>query len=100
MGGLCADSHVDRWNPDTTSKTDILAVADWSQKLSFYMLSGRRVGKERALDFDPCGLSYFSSGEYMVLSGSNRKASLYTKDGVHLTEIADHDGWMWSCAVR
>jgi intraflagellar transport protein 122 len=31
------------WNPNANGKTDTLAVADWSQRLSFYMLSGRQV---------------------------------------------------------
>ena len=31
------------WNPSKKSATDILAVTDWNQRLSFYMLSGRKV---------------------------------------------------------
>ncbi|EDQ88458.1 uncharacterized protein MONBRDRAFT_26180 [Monosiga brevicollis MX1] len=89
-----------QWNPSAALKTDVLAVGDWDQKLNFYMLSGRRVSKERALGYDPCSVSYFSSGEYLVVSGSNRKVGLYTRDGIHLNDIATHEGWIWSCATR
>ena len=41
-----------------------------------------QVSKERALAFDPCCLSYFSKGEYLMVGGSNKACVLYTKDGV------------------
>ena len=50
----------------------VLCVADWSQTLSFYNLSGKQVGKERNLGFDPCRVSYFSNGQYIMVSGSNK----------------------------
>eukprot|EP01147_Barroeca_monosierra_P010401 gene10401-2532_t len=89
-----------QWNPNKSDKTDMLAVCDSTQNLSFYLLSGRQIGKSRELGFDPCSLSYFQDGNYMVISGSNRKAGLYTRDGVFLAEISQQDGWIWSCAVR
>eukprot|EP00051_Salpingoeca_urceolata_P027998 m.484376 g.484376 ORF g.484376 m.484376 type:complete len:1206 (+) comp23337_c0_seq1:143-3760(+) len=89
-----------QWNPSPKEKTDVLAVTDWNQTLSFYMLSGREVLKERKLDFDPCCVSHFSTGEFMVLAGSNKQASLYTKEGVFLANVAQQEGWVWCCAVR
>jgi len=88
------------WNPSKKSATDILAVTDWNQRLSFYMLSGRKIGKEKMLDYDPTCISYFTNGDFLVIGGSNRKASLYTKEGVRLHTICDQAGWVWSCAVR
>lgn len=62
-----------QWNPSTSEKTDILAVADWKQRLNFYTLSGRQIGQEVVLDYDPCAASFFTSGEYLVLAGSHKK---------------------------
>lgn len=87
------------WNPSEEA-LDTLAVCDWNQRLSFYMLSGRQITKDRVLDYDPCCASYFSSGEFLVMGGSDKKVSLYTKEGVKLHTICEQEGWVWSCAVR
>uniref|UniRef100_A0A8B9GZT4 Intraflagellar transport protein 122 homolog n=1 Tax=Astyanax mexicanus TaxID=7994 RepID=A0A8B9GZT4_ASTMX len=79
---------------------DILAVADWGQRLSFYQLSGKQIGKDRQLNFDPCCVSYFSKGEYIVIGGSDKQASLYTKDGVRLGTIGEQNSWVWTCRVK
>eukprot|EP00049_Salpingoeca_infusionum_P018533 m.357671 g.357671 ORF g.357671 m.357671 type:complete len:1216 (-) comp17897_c0_seq1:1469-5116(-) len=89
-----------QWNPSKTDKTDVLAVCDWNQTMSFYLLSGRQVGKDRKLNYDPCSISFFSEGDYFVAGGSNKTAALYTREGVHLQDIGTHEGWIWSCAVR
>ncbi|XP_073431059.1 intraflagellar transport protein 122 homolog isoform X1 [Dendrobates tinctorius] len=88
------------WNPSKDEHNDILAVADWGQKLSFYQLSGKQVGKDRSLGCDPCCVSYFSKGEYIVLSGSDRQVSLFTKDGVRLGTIGEQNSWVWTCKVK
>uniref|UniRef100_A0A8C2J719 Intraflagellar transport protein 122 homolog n=1 Tax=Cyprinus carpio TaxID=7962 RepID=A0A8C2J719_CYPCA len=79
---------------------DILAVADWGQRLSFYQLSGKQMGKDRQLNFDPCCVSFFSKGEYIVMGGSDKQASLYTKDGVRLGTIGEQSSWVWTCRVK
>ncbi|KAI8925767.1 hypothetical protein BC831DRAFT_459392 [Entophlyctis helioformis] len=88
------------WSPATDLESDVLAVTDWSQKLSFFQLSGRQVGKDRILGFDPCAVSYFSTGEYLILGGSDRKVHLWTQDGIKIAPICERDGWIWSCKVR
>ena len=35
-----------------------------------------KVGKDRYLGYDPCCLSYFSKGEYLIIGGSDKKVSL------------------------
>ena len=50
----------------------MLCVADWSQAVSFYSLSGKQIAKDRTLGFDPCCLSFFSKGEYLMVGGSNK----------------------------
>mmetsp|Transcript_26127 Transcript_26127/g.60322 ORF Transcript_26127/g.60322 Transcript_26127/m.60322 type:complete len:1204 (+) Transcript_26127:58-3669(+) len=88
------------WNPSRDEPSDIIAVACWDQTLSFYQLSGTQVGKDRQLDFDPCSLGYFSNGEYLCLGGSDRKVSLWTKEGVRLTNVAERADWVWCVRPR
>ncbi|XP_057273547.1 intraflagellar transport protein 122 homolog isoform X2 [Pezoporus wallicus] len=88
------------WNPSRDERNDILAVADWGQKLSFYQLSGKQIGKDRMLNFDPCCVSYFTKGEYILLGGSDKQVSLFTKDGVRLGTIGEQSSWVWTCRVK
>uniref|UniRef100_A0A8C6JTT4 Intraflagellar transport protein 122 homolog n=1 Tax=Melopsittacus undulatus TaxID=13146 RepID=A0A8C6JTT4_MELUD len=88
------------WNPSREERNDILAVADWGQKLSFYHLSGKQIGKDRMLNFDPCCVSYFTKGEYILLGGSDKQVSLFTKDGVRLGTIGEQSSWVWTCRVK
>ncbi|XP_059169667.1 intraflagellar transport protein 122 homolog [Physella acuta] len=88
------------WNPNKDESSDVLAVADWGQKLSFYQLSGKQIGKDRTLGYDPCCLSWFTKGEYIVLGGANKQCCLHTKEGVKLGVIGEPAGWVWSCAVK
>ena len=68
--------------------------------MSFYSLSGKQVSKERNLGFDPCCVSYFSKGEYLMIGGSNKACLLYTKDGVKLGTVGEQNSWVWCCAAR
>uniref|UniRef100_A0A8C0UG79 Intraflagellar transport protein 122 homolog n=1 Tax=Cyanistes caeruleus TaxID=156563 RepID=A0A8C0UG79_CYACU len=77
-----------------------ISVADWGQKLSFYHLSGKQIGKDRVLNFDPCCISYFTKGEYLLLGGSDRQVSLFTRDGVRLGTVGEQSSWVWTCKVK
>ncbi|KAI8823543.1 WD40-repeat-containing domain protein [Fimicolochytrium jonesii] len=88
------------WNPSPTREYDLLAVADWNQRLSFFQLSGRQVGKDRPLGYDPCTVSYFGTGEYVALGGSDRKVTLWTTEGARLGQVCELDNWIWSCKVK
>ncbi|CAG0915966.1 unnamed protein product [Notodromas monacha] len=88
------------WNPSQDDNHDILCVGDWGQVMSFYTLSGKLIGKERALGFDPCFLRYFPRGEYILVGGSNKACLLYTREGVKLGNIGDHASWVWCAAAR
>ncbi|XP_074986385.1 intraflagellar transport protein 122 homolog isoform X1 [Caretta caretta] len=97
------EEHEEEESPRDTSSdehNDILAVADWGQRLSFFQLSGKQIGKDRVLNFDPCCISYFSKGEYILMGGSDKQVSLYTKDGVRLGTIGDQSSWVWTCKVK
>eukprot|EP00947_MAST-08B_sp_MAST-8B-sp1_P003615 g3615.t1 len=89
-----------QWCPSQDEPVDVLAVGCWDQTLSFYQLSGIQHGKDRKLGFDPCSLAYFSNGEYIVLGGADRKATLWTKEGVKLTTIAELEDWVWCAKPR
>ncbi|XP_028906907.1 intraflagellar transport protein 122 homolog [Ornithorhynchus anatinus] len=88
------------WSPSRDENNDVLAVADWGQILSFYQLSGKQVGKDRTLTFDPCCISYFSKGEYILLGGSDKQVSLFTKDGIRLGTVGEQNSWVWTCKVK
>ncbi|XP_066100588.1 intraflagellar transport protein 122 homolog isoform X2 [Saccopteryx bilineata] len=92
------------WNPSRCSyreeHNDILAVADWGQKLSFYQLSGKQIGKDRSLNFNACCISYFTKGEYILLGGSDKQVSLFTKDGVRLGTVGEQNSWVWTCRAK
>lgn len=59
-----------------------------------------QIGKDRTLTYDPCCVSYFTKGEYIVMGGSDKQASLYTKDGVQLGAIGEQNAWVWTCRVK
>ncbi len=63
-------------------------------------LSGQQHGKDKKLDFDPCTVSYFNNGEYLLVGGSDRKVTLMTKEGVKIMEICTRDDWVWAAKAR
>lgn len=88
------------WSPSREEPYDLLAVACWDQTLSFYQLSGVQHLKDRRLHFYPTSIAYFSNGEYLVVGGSDRRASLCTKEAVRLTTICELKEWVWTVGVR
>ncbi|KAI9197284.1 WD40-repeat-containing domain protein [Polychytrium aggregatum] len=86
--------------PSADRDYEVLAVADWSQKLSFFQANGRQIGKDRNLNYDPCCVSFFPSGEYVVMGGSDRKATLWTSEGIRLGVVCERENWVWCCKVK
>lgn len=84
------------WHPARSDQVPVLAVGCWDSTLSFYQVSGIQLGKDRKLDFDPCTVSYFDNGDYLLVGGSDRRVTLYSRDGIRLTEIAEGDDWCWA----
>jgi intraflagellar transport protein 122 len=89
-----------QWCPAHGKEVDLLAVTDWNQKLSFFTLNGRQVGKDRSLGYDPCCVSFFSTGEFVVVGGSDRKVTLWTSEGIKLGLISERESWVWCCKVK
>jgi len=77
------------WSPWKDEPFDLLAVGCWDQTLSFYQLSGIQHQKDKKLGFNPCSISYFGAGEYMLIGGSNKKGLLCTREGHKLFELAE-----------
>ncbi|KAJ3071027.1 hypothetical protein HDU98_005913 [Podochytrium sp. JEL0797] len=89
-----------QWSRSTEKEMDLLAVTDWNQKLAFFQLNGRQVGKERSLGFDPTCVSFFSSGDFAVVGGSDQKVTLWTAEGIKLGVVCEKESWVWCCKVK
>ena len=94
-----------QWSPAKDESHDILAVADWNRKLSFYRLNGTAVCKDADIKFDPLFLKFFASNDFIVCGGSDKTAHLFTKEGKELGVICDSrtpnvlvDSWITCCA--
>jgi intraflagellar transport protein 122 len=85
--------------PGGESEPDLLAVGAWDQSLSFYTLDGP-IGKERALGYDPCSLSFICDSSYILCGGSDCGVSLYTRDGHFLKLLTSTEDWVWAVRVR
>lgn len=79
---------------------DTLAVACWDGTLSFYTIAGDKLGRDRQLGCDPCSVRYSSNGEYLLIGGSDRKATLYTRDGVKLATVLEGKDWVWRALMK
>ena len=88
------------FSPVRDEGQDILAVGSWDRKIAFFTVDGKMVGKEKDLPCDPTCVSYFSSGEYLLVTGSDRKAGLYSKDGTFLVNVAEAQDWIWAAKQR
>jgi intraflagellar transport protein 122 len=90
-----------QWNPvKTDSQESTLAVGCWDQSLSFWSSGGQQIGADKSLEFDPCTLDFLSNGEFLVVGGSDKKLSLWTKEGINLGLVDEQSDWIWSVAVR
>jgi intraflagellar transport protein 122 len=83
---------------------NILVAGSWDSKLSIYQLSGgknyKQVGSDKDLGFDPCSIAFYPTGEYMAIGGSDKKMTLWNKDGVLLGTVAEFNQWIWATAVN
>ena len=56
--------------------------------ISMCCLSNVQIGKDRDLGFDPCCVSYFTSGDFALIGGSNKK--VFPLPHPHLTALSLH----------
>ena len=89
------------WTPVTPDNSEsILAVGSWDQTLSFYDQSGKQLGPDKNIGFDPLWISFFANGEFFVLAGTNKKASLWTREGGFISNICEKNDWIWCIRLR
>lgn len=86
-------------------ETEVLAVGCWDKTLSLYQLAPTtKIQIERALRYYPCSLSLAGGGatksHFLIIAGSNKKVTLYSKEGIRLSELAVKDSWIWSSACQ
>ena len=94
-----------RFCPQKFDTSDNLLIAgSWDQKLSIYSIAGGKtvkpIGTDKDLGYDPCSITFYPSGEYMVLAGSDRKVTLWNKEGIKLGLIGETKDWVWQTAVN
>ncbi|KRX19215.1 Intraflagellar transport protein -like protein [Trichinella nelsoni] len=77
-----------------------LAVLDWSSAIAFYDINGQKMLEDVKLDYDPLCLDYLAPGEFMAISGSNRKVNLHTRTGTYLFTVAEMKSWVWVCRAK
>ncbi|KAL3679756.1 hypothetical protein R1sor_022712 [Riccia sorocarpa] len=88
-----------QWNTVQNKSSGYLAVGCWDGTLSFYDRSGKQIGKDKDLGFDPCCVSYHD-GKYVFVGGSDKKILLYSKEGTELTTVGETADWVWTLCSR
>ncbi|XP_014246043.1 intraflagellar transport protein 122 homolog [Cimex lectularius] len=100
-GGIETPIWALAWSPVKEDNHDILCVTDWGQSMSFYTISGKMVGKERSLGYEPLCVNYMNNGEFILVAGCNNICFLYSRDGIKLAKIGeDHQSWIWTIASK
>lgn len=75
--------------------TEILGITDANQILSFYDINGKQIGKEKLLSFYCMCIEFSLDGNLLLLSGSNQKCNLYTRDGIFIDSFGDTGQLSW-----
>lgn len=86
--------------PESAGKPSAASLSLWTQWFSLAPVLFAQIGKDRSLNFDPCCVSYFTKGEYILLGGSDKQVTLFTKDGVRLGTVGEQSSWVWTCRVK
>ena len=91
------------WNPITTEhEQSFLLVGCWDQTFYYFDAEGERREKfsERHIPCNPISINFHHSGEYFVMTGTDKKISLYSRDLGYLTELNTMGDWSWSTKFR
>ena len=88
------------WNPARSETEAQLLIGCWDETISLWDAEGKQVGVEKSLGFDPCSVSFYNNGEFFVLSGSDKKVSIWTKELVCLGAVVTQKDWIWCVRVR
>ncbi|KAH7444793.1 hypothetical protein KP509_02G092100 [Ceratopteris richardii] len=84
-----------QWNSTVNNTSDSLVVGCWDGTISFYNLSGKQIGKDLNLGFDPCSITYHDK-KFLCIAGSHKRILFYTKEGVQLVTLCETSDWVWT----
>ncbi|KAL3982366.1 WD domain G-beta repeat family protein [Acanthocheilonema viteae] len=90
-------------NPNIHKSTfdELLVLVDWAQTASFYDLEGNQlVQEDKKLGYDPTAIEFFNYGQFLIICGSNRQVTLYSREGTTLGTVAQMDTWVWTVKTR
>jgi len=62
--------------------------------------AAKPIGSEKELGFDPCSISFFPKGDYLAISGSDKKITLWNREGVLLGTVGEMEDWIWSTSIN
>ncbi|CAI5448171.1 unnamed protein product [Caenorhabditis angaria] len=81
--------------------TEVLAITDMNHRLAFYQLNGAKVlEKEINLGFEPYCTQYLNNGQFLLIGGSNKTLTMFTRFGVALGIVAQMDTWIWTVTIN
>uniref|UniRef100_A0A8R1TUJ1 Intraflagellar transport protein 122 homolog n=1 Tax=Onchocerca volvulus TaxID=6282 RepID=A0A8R1TUJ1_ONCVO len=79
----------------------LLVLVDWGQTAAFYDLEGNQLFQEdKKLGYDPTAIEFFNYGQFLIICGSNRQVTLYSREGTALGTVAQMDTWVWTVKAR
>lgn len=89
------------WTPiSPDNQESILFVGVWPNTIQIYNSQGQQLGSNRKLGFDPLYLNFNSTGEMYLVSGTNNKVTLYTREGGQLIEAASAKDWILCAKMK
>ena len=91
------------WNPITTEHEEsFLLVGCWDQTFYCFDAKGDRRKKisEKHIPCDPISVNFHYSGEYFVMTGSDKKISVYSRDLCYLSNLNNMDDVSFSTKFR
>uniref|UniRef100_A0AAF5PHL4 Intraflagellar transport protein 122 homolog n=3 Tax=Wuchereria bancrofti TaxID=6293 RepID=A0AAF5PHL4_WUCBA len=90
------DSNIQR-----STFGELLVLVDWGQTAGFYDLEGNQLIREdKKLGYDPTAVEFFNYGQFLIMCGSNRQVTLYSREGTTLGTVAQMDTWVWTVKAR
>ena len=62
--------------------------------MAFWDCTGKQVGTDKQIGFDPVSISFFDNENFFALSGNNKKVGLWSRDGSFLADICEKKDWV------
>ncbi|KAL4432520.1 hypothetical protein ABPG74_013374 [Tetrahymena malaccensis] len=89
------------WTPITPDyQNSVLVVGVWEQSIAHYNIQGQQLGSDKKLTYDPIDINFSTQGEFLLVSGTNNKCTLYTREGGFLIDVVTKNDWIWSNKLK